>query len=233
MVRYSPGALDRASHLQTRFALLAEDFGRWADRAMPLNAVLLSRTDWAAFKLQVPYGLPAKLATGEIALSAWADADTVGLWKNLVGSSLPELEGYPLYGTKEEAGSLLLTDLLAQSVAARVLLERAGYGAVDPHVLSLATHVLALGVSHRHERLSVPEIRKIYYGPATAAEKSEWTARLIAESRYFRAAEAIVNRRGSASAPKTMLKLLKRGNGPTVLELVKKFPELQGLFPPV
>ena len=55
LVRYSPGALDRASHVQFRFALLAEDFGKWSGQPVPLSVVLLSRTDWEALDLAVPY----------------------------------------------------------------------------------------------------------------------------------------------------------------------------------
>ncbi len=233
LVRYSPGALDRASHVQARLAVLAEDFARWSGEPVALNAVLLSRTDWASLDLAVPYGLPAKLATGEIALAGFGDDRTVSMWRGVIGQALPRLDGFPLHGTLEEAGSLLLTDLLTQSVASRVLLERGGFAAVDSRALSLATHVVALAVCHRHDVLSLPELRKIYYGPATAASSSEWAdwrAPLEAESRFFRAAEAILARRGAARAPKALLKevrRLQRRGEPTLEALARKFPELR------
>lgn len=238
LVRYSPGALDRASHVQRRFALLAQDFRKWSKQAVPLSVVLLSRTDWEALDLAVPYGLPAHMANGEVALCAWGDLETVRLWRSLLGGELPRLEGHPLHGSKLEASSLLLADLLAQGVAARALLNRAGFGGAHPDVLNFAGHVVALAASNLHESLSLGEIRRLYSieaprGPLEAAgTDAAWRARLAGEAPYYRAAEALIARRGVSKAPKAVLKLLRReGRALTAAALADRFPEVRGLLP--
>ncbi len=234
LVRYSPGALDRASHVQFRLALLAEDFAKWSGQAVPLSAVLLSRTDWEALDLAVPYGLPARLSNGEVALSAWGDSGTVSLWRGFLGGGLPVLEGYPLYGTKDEASSLLLTDLLAQGVAARALLERAGFSGAHPDVLNFAAHVVALAASHRHEPLSLGEVRRVYSvapEPVPGAQPS-WRSRLAREGTYHRAADALIARRGGAKAAKATLKMLRKNTASlTPRQIADRFPEVTGLLP--
>ena len=238
LVRYSPGALDRASHVQRRFALLAEDFRKWSKQQVPLSVVLLSRTDWEALDLAVPYGLPAHLANGEIALCAWGDIGTVSLWRGLLDGELPRLEGHPLYGSQIEASSLLLADLLSQGVAARTLLNRAGFGGAHPDVLNLAAHVVALAASNLHESLSLEAIRRIYSmtapdparGPATGTEL--WRSRLAGERPYFEAADAMIAKRGVSKAPKALLKLMRQeGEALTAGSVAEKFPELRGLLP--
>jgi hypothetical protein len=238
LVRYSPGALDRASHVQRRFALLAEDFQNWGKQAVSLNVVLLSRTDWEALELAVPYGLPARMSNGELALCAWGDLGTVALWRAILDGALPQLEGHPLYGSKTEASSLLLTDLLAQGVAARTLLERAGFGGVDPDVLNFAAHVVGLAASNLHESLSLGEIRRLYSvagpDPSLGAPSGDdvWRARLAGERSYYEAAEALITKRGVPKAPRVILKLLrKNGASLTTGQIAEEFAEVRGLLP--
>lgn len=238
LVRYSPGALDRASHVQQRFALLAEDFRKWSKQPVPMSAVLLSRTDWEALDLAVPYGLPAHMANGEVALCAWGDHGTVRLWRALLGGELPQLEGHPLYGSRVEASSLLLNDLLAQGVAARALLNRAGFGGVHPDVLNFTAHVIALSASHLHESLSLGAIRRIYSMTAPDASLGApsgdgiWRARLAEERPYYEAAVVLIEKRGVPKAPKALLELLRRkGVLLTTRAVADKFPEVRGLLP--
>lgn len=238
LVRYSPGALDRASHVQHRFALLARDFGKWSKQSIPLSAVLLSRTDWEALDLAVPYGLPAHMANGEVALCAWGDFGTVSLWRSLLGGELPRLEGHPLYGSPVEAASLLMNDLLAQGVAARALLNRAGFNRVHPDVLKFTAHVIALAASNLHESLSLGEIRRVYTmngpDPSLGAPSGNgiWQERLASERPYYEAAEALIAKRGITKAPKALLKLLRReGTALTARAIGDRFPEVRGLLP--
>ncbi|MCP4203461.1 MAG: hypothetical protein GY769_16205 [bacterium] len=238
LVRYSPGALDRASHVQQRFALLAADFRKWNKDAMPIAAVLLSRTDWESLDLAVPYGLPVRLSNGEVALCAWGDFGTVTLWRALLEGPLPQLEGHPLHGSSAEAASLLLTDLLAQGVGARTLLERSGFAGADPDVLNLAAHVVALAASHLHESLSLGEIRRVYSvrepDPSLGAPSGDdlWRARLASERPYYEAANALIAKRGASKAPKAILKLLRKSGGAaTARQVAEKFPEVRGLLP--
>lgn len=243
LVRYSPGALDRASHVQFRFAVLAEDFARWSGQAVPISVALLSRTDWESLDLAVPYGLPARLSGGELALSAWGDGGTVSLWRELLDGDLPAIQGYPLHGSKAEASSLLLTDLLGMGVASRTLLESAGFAGSHPNVLNFAAHVVALAASHRHEPLSLGEVRLIYSVSALpddvsadAASRASaaltWRSRLAREGTFYRAADALIAKRGSAKAVKTLLKLVAKNPATlTPQGVVVKFPEVAGLLP--
>ena len=160
LVRYSPGALDRASHVQRRFALLAEDFRKWSKQPVPLSVVLLSRTDWEALDLAVPYGLPAHLANGEVALCAWGDLGTVNLWRSLLGGELPANRGPPALRVSRSRLRVCFWPISCPKALrrARCSIERASGGA-HPDVLNLAAHVVALAASNLHESLSLGEIR--------------------------------------------------------------------------
>ncbi|MDH3744099.1 MAG: hypothetical protein OES47_03240 [Acidobacteriota bacterium] len=230
-IRYTPGSLDRASHVQARLGFLVHDFGRWTGYKLPLHAYLLSRREWEAIGVRIPYGLPVRLPDGGLVLSAWGDAQMVALWRDLLDGDLPALEGTPLRGTSEEASSLLGLDLLAQVEAARTLVARAGFAAAEPKIHDLLAHTLAAGAFGRHEAARLDDIVTVFERLETAviednSPNSELRLLLRVQARTFRAASRLLAARGEDGV-KALFKLAKKKDGaldaPT---LRKKFPEI-------
>lgn len=230
-VRYTPGSLDRASHVQDRFSLLAADYARWGGDKMPLLVILLSREDWRALGVAMPYGFPVRLPNGAVMLAAWGDAGTVSLWRHLLADGLPEIEGTPLRGTAEEAASLLITDLLGQIEAARGLLGRGGFGSPQPRIADLMAHALALSAVINHDRERLALLDEVFRQLAAApSEIPGAEPRLGGWLRYqadaYYAARTLATRRGAASG-KLVLKLARRNGGRlTADDLRRRFPEL-------
>src|SRR5688572_26625519 len=121
-LRYTPGALDRAAHVQARLDTLAADFANWSGKRFALQGYVLGPEDWAAADMTAAYGLPERTGPGTVAVPAWGDERTVALWRDLLGGALPWGSGLPVRGTPEEAASLALSDLLLQSALAKLFL---------------------------------------------------------------------------------------------------------------
>lgn len=230
-VRYTPGSLDRASHVQDRYSLLAADFGRWSGNKLPLLVILLSREDWQRLRVQLPYGFPVRLSNGTVMLAAWGDAETVRLWSHLLTEGLPALEGTPIRGTGAEASSLLITDLLGQVEAARGLLSRGGIGSPQPRINDFMAHTLALSAVINHDRGRLTALDDIFRQlesapveiPGADSKLGGW---LRYQSDAYRAARTLATKRGN-SAAKLMLKLARKNGGSlSAAELRKRFPEM-------
>lgn len=162
VLNYTPGALDRAVHLQRRLELLGNDFARWAGAAAQLRVFVLSREEWAKFGFLLPYGLPGRIGGNTLAVPSFGDAGTVELWTQIRGFAPPPLPGIPMKGTAEEAASLALSDLLMEVEAARVLLS---VGAVRGEVAWLhqvLAHLLARTAFERYEETRMPEINAFF-----------------------------------------------------------------------
>jgi hypothetical protein len=238
-VLYTPGSLDRAYRVQQRFTLLAEDFGKWNGGLVPLSIVLLTREEWVAAGAESLFGLPAQLPDSQLALSAWGDSGTVGLWRALAGGSLPTLEGVPIRGTPEEASSLVGCDWLGQVEASRLLLAAAGYGAAKPWVREVMAHTVALAVLARYESQSLSDVVALYssfarpdearFGPGSREAGSREAALqswLRSEARFFEAARILVSSRGPRVA-KDLLKLARKRKGQLEGdEVLDRFPQL-------
>lgn len=230
-VRYTPGSLDRASHVQDRYSLLAADFARWGGMKLPLLVMLLSREDWERIGVQLPYGFPVRLPNGTVMLASWGDAGTVGLWRHLLAGGLPQIEGTPIRGTADEASSLLITDLLGQIEAARGLLSRAGLGSSQPRINDFMAHTLALSAVLNHDRSRLELLDQVFRQLEVApAEIPGADPTLGGWLRYqgdaYRAARTLAARRGNAAA-KQLLKLARKdGGGLSAEDLRKRFPEL-------
>ncbi len=232
-VRYTPGSLDRASHVQQRLSLLARDFARWSGGKETLQAYLLSRQEWEELGVRIPYGLPARLPDGGVVLSAWGDSGTVALWTDLLAAELPAVEGTPLRGTAAEASTLLALDLLAQVEVSRTLVVRGGYRVTEPRIADLLAHTLAATAFWRHEAARFDDIGLFFARLArtpVAAEGSvpeEGLRRLLRrQARTFLAAHLIVRAREDEAA-KALLKLAaKQHDGLGAEDLRRKFPEI-------
>lgn len=161
-INYTPGALDRAVHVQRRLELLAYDFSRWTGVEVKLRVFVLSRDEWTKFGFMLPYGLPGRIGESTLAVPSYGDATTVELWNRIRGVPLVPLPGIPLKGTAEEAASLALSDLMMEVEAARVLLSIGGVRGETPWLHQILAHLLARAAFERYEAPRMSEIDALF-----------------------------------------------------------------------
>jgi hypothetical protein len=212
-VRYSPGSLDRAAHVQEWLCELADGAARLG-APRELEALVIAREEWERGRVGCRFGLPCALAGGALALPAAGDPTTVALWRSAL-DELPAMGGAPLLGTADEAASLAPADALAIAWVARRQVQAAGFAAEEAWVLDLLGHLLF-----------IDSTRKLQRGPGIAAfwarvrrraaeadpPAGELAAEMVRQARLFAAAEAIAG--SSRRMPARHLRRLQnRGGG--------------------
>ncbi len=234
-VQYTPGSLYRAARLQERLEPLVRGLASWGAAAPPPVVYLLSREEWASMAA-APYGLPAVVARGGLALCAWGDAGTVELWRGLVGGRLPAPAELPPRGSPEEAASVMLADLLAEVETARLMLRGAGLRGEEEWIDGLLAHVAARSVRLRQSPALDGELAGLYRALAAAAavraapdsgaagSPARW---LVDEARFDHAAGLVLAVEGGGGA-KALLKAARRDGGTLgAARLFKRYPELE------
>ena len=220
-VRYTPGALDRAAHLQERLRTLAGDVRGWLGVDLELRGFVLGPDEWEAAGVDRPYGVPARVGARELAVAAWGDERSVALWRAALRQPLPWGGGEPVRGTVEEAASLALCDLLVQVEVGRIAVAAAGWRG-DAEALELAAHVVAASAFALHEPQRRAEIHDVF---VRLAERPVAPARR-GDGLYFRGAEIVLERDGTRAA-KRLAQLARRGKGELRREaLIERYPEL-------
>ena len=234
MVRYTPGYLDRAEHVLRRLDLGVAYLQQVAKITMSVSAVVLPRELWEESGVSNPYGTPSVVGGSIIAVPAMGDRETVRLWKQWLGSELPELKGRPLRGTAEGASSLALADLLLQRDLAAMFVRRAGLAGTEPWIRGIMTHLSALTLFGRYEASRLLQIETVYghmesHLPVlleVAGDRDMQMERwLLTQAGYFRGALTVFEAH-KGKALKLALKATKKGeplNRPTMLKL---YPEL-------
>lgn len=237
-VRYSPGSLERAVHLQDRYTLLLEDFRSWSNSPVALVLFLLSRDEWQQAGFELPYGVPTAMGGRGLAMSAWGDAQTVQLWKDLLGSRLPILPDTPLRGSPDEVASQALAALLGAVEVSYILLQAGGYRGDRPWVDGVMAHLVALAAIERHESQHLPEMRQVFlqlarsgggagaYPLSAATTSDSLAARLWFEAQYFDAASLISQGRGKTPTKAVLRQARKQGGGIRAADLLARYPAL-------
>ncbi len=232
-VRYSPGALDRAAHVQARLETLAVDFSRWGSQHYAFQAYVLAPEDWAAAGLRQPYGLPSRSGARGLAVPAWGDEQSVGLWKRLLGGELPWGPDMPVRGTTEEAASLALADVILQVDCARLFVAGERLDGDAPWIAELTAHAVALQAFASHEAGRLAEIADVWVRlgargrpslEACAAAGGGETRELACQSRYAEGARILF----AADGMRTVRNLAKlaRKRGLSEATLVAAHPPL-------
>ncbi len=158
-VRYSQGALDRASHLLKRLEVLTYHFNRWGDAPMSLAVYLLHRDEWNELGLPLPFGVPVLPGRTAILAPAEGDDGTVELWQQILGADgLPPLPGTPLRGEYSHVRSLIAADVMLQVEASREFVRRAQWSVDEPWMQDLVAQVVARTVHREHEEERLPEL---------------------------------------------------------------------------
>ena len=239
-VRYTPGTLDRAASVQARFELLTEEFSRTRFLAAAVVFYVLSPEDWAAAKLTNGYGEPQALGVDALVVPAWADDELIGRVKGWLGGPVPLSAGQPLLATREEAGALGISDLLAQIAVARLLAHRANFRGDAPWIAPVMAHVVARLAWDRFEPGRMPEIAALLDTMA-AQDKSPgghpiaaWDENLPLperawyETRFMRAADLIVTKKGPRGARKILNQAVTGTQPLSSAVRFKAVPELSG-----
>ena len=237
-IRYTPGALDRASHVQDRFEFVVADCKGWARSRLPLVVYVLGPEEWRAAEVERPYGLPESMSSSELAVATWGDADTVELWRNLLGRRLPVIQGTPLRGSPEEVASIALHNLVAVVEAFEMCLAGSGISGDQPWIEGLLVQVMTRSFLQKHEAGRVAEVDGVFAslseqggGPGAhpvsqALEPDSLTQWLWSEAQFYAAAKLLAEREGKAPA-KAVFKLAgKKGGELKAADLVAQFPYL-------
>jgi hypothetical protein len=240
-VRYTPGALDRAAALQMRFELLAEEFTRTRFQAAAIVVYVLSPEDWAAAGLQNPYGDPQLLGTDALVLPAWADAEMIERVRGWLGGEIPVSGGLPLLATREEAGALGVSDILAQIAGGRLLARRAHLVGDQPWIEPVMGHLVSRLAWDRFEPGRIREIaaqldamaaqdnsRSGGHALADWDENLPLPRRAWFETRFMRAADLMVTTKGARAMRKILTREIAGLEPLTEALLLKKLPELAG-----
>lgn len=239
-VRYTPGALDRAASVQMRFELLAQEFARTRFKATAVVVYVLSPEDWAASRLANPYGEPEALGTDALVVPAWAEAEMVDRVRGWLGGAIPVSAGLPLLATREEAGALGVSDILAQIAGARLLAKRAHFVGDRDWIAPVIGHLVARLAWDRFEPGRIREIAAQV--DAMAAQDrtpgghalAEWSESLPLpqrawfEARFMRAADLIVTAKGARAARKILNRDVAEIEPISEALLLKKYPALAG-----
>jgi hypothetical protein len=233
-VRYTPGALDRAAHLQVRLQTLAADYSKWGSRGYDFQAYVLSPEDWAQSGLAKPYGLPERAGPHALAAPAWGDEQSVRLWKALLGGPLPwTAEGMPVRGSAEEAASLQLADVVLQTETARIFVEEENLRGEAPWIAELMAHAVALQAFASHEEVRLLEIQEVYDhlaaaglpSLATCPSASKVDATALACGAKFHAGARVLLAKSGLKTVRVLTKLAKR-QGLSQATLLKEYPTL-------
>jgi hypothetical protein len=237
-VRYAPGTLDRAVHLQQRFELVVSSCRSWANHSLPLVIYVLGREEWQAAGLERPYGLPQAMSASELALASWGDAETVELWKGLLGRRLPGIPGTALRGSPEEVASMALHDQVGLVEGFEMCLAESGISADQPWGLRVLVQVMVRSFLQKNEAGRLAEFDRTFadlseqagglgahsLAVATAPQSvAEW---LWAEAQFHEAARLIEDEEGKAAA-KAVAKLATKNDGRLLTaDLLSRYPGL-------
>lgn len=226
-VMYSPGALDRAAHVQKRITALANTLRKWTEYPVGMTVYVLNREDWEASRAGPYYGVPGRVTGDALAIAAEGDMELAGLWQHLLGHPAPQLPGKPLIGPPEAADALAVSDLLLQLEATAAMLRQPGWAANTPLTTRLAVHLTAWDVLALLEPERLPVVNQVFTDlgrwptkPLGSGELSieEW---LSLESHYFRGAE-IIREEAAKTPSKKVLKAAAKNNGVIDLEPATK-----------
>jgi hypothetical protein len=217
-VRYVPGSLDRAAHVEPWLRELATGAAKRTRVAAPLVALVLPRDEWQQARLPCAYGVPCAAGDRVLALPAAGDSGTVALWRGILGA-LPALEGQPLMGTAEEASSLVPADAYGSFLASRDLVRAAGFAADEPWVTDLLAHAVALDAA-RQSRSGRGEALAAFWevvrgqGPPASRPGAPLllAGELFRQARIFLAAQALLGSDGRLPA-KVLRKMQEKGSG--------------------
>ncbi len=236
-VRYPPETLDRATRVQARLEAIDRLWASFAPQPLGWSATILRRAEWESAGLG-GWGAPQRIGPGQFLVPAEGDAGTVAFARSLSGGVLPDPGGDPLTGTREEAGSLIVADLLLEIEAARALAGAAPLSGDAPWVTGV---LIQLAVRYAWERAE-PEQMLGYVAIVDAISAAQGGPRarrlddyrgglpfeteLWYQAQFVRGADAIWVEAGWMGTARRLDKWRRKGVPVTAAELEKKYPAL-------
>lgn len=229
--KYVPGSLDRAANLQTRLELTARLYRKWVEVDIDPHVYLLTREKWLENRYPEPYGLPLRVGARGLVVPALGDDGTVALWNELLDDRLPVIEGFLFRGTPQEAGSMLLADVLIQRAAGELLIDGLGIEIEQPWLRELAIHIATLAVSAKIEPGRIPVLDDLYqvlgrhHGPrsrsvsdyAPDAPLADW---LWFGAQFYAGARTVLAEADSNNAVKSLRGLAKKNDGTLTFDML-------------
>jgi hypothetical protein len=236
-VRYPPDSLDRATRVQARLQALVELWKPFTPRPLAWSAVIVHRDAWerAGFG---GWGAPRRMGAGTFVVPAAGDAGTVAFARALLGGGLPQLPGDPLMGTRDEAASLMVCDLLLQLEAARELAASAPLAGDAPWVTGVLMHLAARYAWERAEPgqtltyVGIFDAVAAAHGGARAYRLADFTSGLPFErdlwfqAQFVRGADAIWVEEGWTGTARRLYRWGSKGKPVEAADLEKKYPRL-------
>jgi hypothetical protein len=237
-VRYPADHLDRAARLQMRFDALHQTLQPLTRTRLEWRAAAVGRSRFERLAPGVPWGYPARVGRTLFVVPAAGDAATVAAAFAMLGGAPPDPGGEPLAGTREEAGSLLVTDLLLQLEAARAFADAARIAGDEPWVRELVVHLALRYVWESLERDLVLS-RVALFDRVTAAQGGARARRLADfapglprttdlwyQAQFVRGADAIWIDKGRLGVARLLDRWADSRRPVKRAELEKKFPAL-------
>ncbi len=238
-VRYFAGTLDRATRVQWRLDPSLLRFERLTRRPQAVRITVLDRERWEQLALSEPYGLPVRLEPGHFLVAGPSDTELVQRIEELLGGSVPLLEGEPLVGTREGAGALAISDLLLLFDVCQDFVLRAGLTSGDPVGSALLGHWLARLALEEEAPLRAVEVAKWLDRLALVSLNGEltpleayrpnlrWRERLRFEARFFRGADLLWVEEGNRGTERRFYRWFERGQRVQLKDLQKRYPRLR------
>jgi hypothetical protein len=237
-VHYPADHLDRAARLQLRLDALYETYQPLTRRRMTWSAAAVGRTRWQRLVPEVPWGAAARLDETLFLVPAAGDDATVAAVSALLGGPPPDPGGEPLAGTRAEAGSLRVIDVLQQLEAARAYADAARLRGDEPWIRELLVHLALRYAWEIRERSQVLSHVALFdriaaaHGGARARRLAEFAPGLPRETdlwfqaQFVRGADAIWVDKGRFGVARLLDRWSDSGKPVRRAELEKKFPAL-------
>jgi hypothetical protein len=142
-VRFVADTLDRAARFQARLETLHRFWQPLLEGRLAWRGAAVLEPQWRRLVTGRPWGVAARSASGTFLVPAAGDARTVATIERLLGGPVPLPAGMPLYGSLQEAGSLVVCDILLQIEAARAFVAASGVRGEEPWIEGLVIHLAA------------------------------------------------------------------------------------------
>lgn len=229
--RYIPGSLDRAANLQTRLELTARMYRKWTKVDIDPHVYLLNRELWQENRYPEPYGLPLRVGERGLVVPASGDDGTVTLWNDLLEGRMPIIEGFLFRGTAEEAGSMLLSDMLTQRAAGELLVDGLNIEVEQPWMRELAIHIATLAIVIKIEPGRIAVLDDLYGVLASRIKGRSRSVRdftrdapleqwLWFEAQFYAGARTILNQIDPKDAVQALRGMAKKSNGTLTFEMM-------------
>ena len=238
VVLYPPDHLDRAARLQLRLEGLRRAWQPLTRHDLEWRAALVGATRWRQLAPGAPWGWPARAAGPLFVIPVRADAEIVAAVTALLGGAPPDPGGDPLVGSRDEAGAVVVVDLLAQLEAARELADAARWRGDEPWIRDLLVHLALRYAWETREPAAVPgyvdlfdRIAAAHGGPA-ARRLEEFQPGLPREidlwyqAQLVRGADVLWVDRGAFRVARLLDRWSDHGEPLLRAELEKRFPGL-------